>query len=245
MDKCCEEEIVTAENKTAPQYACEAADGKSLGRKCLAAAFLLPVGVYLSELSVFLEEPLFRYIYYGNLNIMLYHIACLIFILAFIGIFHRCMKNRAHFTPFLQPTERLPLRRKILLYFMTLLPVFITSAALGFRFKLVYGLGERVTAMTLLGNGVGYIHTAAKLLCVIYFIALTESSFEAMFHSVRPVPVGGILAAVTFGVGEMIFAPSEFSLLQLFLIGYFGAVYLLSEKRFGVTYTLALIMYIL
>jgi hypothetical protein len=41
------------------------------------------------------------------------------------------------------------------------------------------------------------------------------------------------------------FAPSAFSLLYLFLIGYFGVVYILSEKRFVISYVLALIMYIL
>ena len=209
------------------------------------AAFLLPVFMYLSELSVFLEEPLFSAIYYGNLNTMFYHVACAAFILAFFALYHRGMKKKAAFTPFVKVREPLTVKSKLLLYFMTIIPVFITSAALDFRFKLVYGLGERVTAMTLLGNGVGYIHTAAKLLCVIYFVALVEAAFEAMFHSVRPVPVGGILAAATFGIGEMVFAPSAFSLLQLFLIGYFGVVYILSQKRFGVTYALALIMYIL
>ena len=216
-----------------------------MGKKCLAAAFVLPVGMYLSEFSVFLEEPLFEKIYYGNLNTMFYHIACAAFIFAFVAVFHKLIKKHTGFTPFGAIEGKLGLKRKAILYAMTVLPVFITGAALDFRFKLVYGLGERVTGMTLLGNGVGYIHAAAKLMCALYFIALIEQAFEAIYHSVRPVPVGGILAAATFGVAEMIFAPSAFSLLYLFLIGYFGVVYLVSEKRFGITYALALIMYIL
>ncbi|MBO5973303.1 MAG: hypothetical protein J6Q16_01235 [Clostridia bacterium] len=239
------EAIITADNIQAANSPCRNIEGKALGKKCLMAAFILPVGMYLSELTAFLEEPVFNYIYYGNLNTMFYHLACTLFILGFFALFHSRIKNLANFTPFAPIGGALPVRRKILLYFMTLIPVFITSAALDFRFKLVYGLGEKVTAMTLLGNGVGYIHTAAKLLCVMYFIVLVEEAFEAIFHSVRPIPVGGILAALTFGIGELMFAPSAFTLLYLFLIGYFGVVYILSEKRFVISYVLALIMYIL
>ena len=213
--------------------------------KCLAAAFILPVGMYLSELSVFLEEPVFTRIFYGNLNTMFYHIACALFVFAFIWAFHRLKGRFTAFSPFEKVEGKLSTKRKLILYLMTVIPVFITGASLGFRFKLVYELGERVTGMTLLGNGVGYVHVAAKLLCVLYFIALIEAAFEGIYHSVRPIPVGGILALCTFGVGEMIFNPSMFSLLYLFLIGYFGVVYIVSEKRFGVTYALALIMYIL
>ena len=240
-----EEGIVTSENNTVDKCARLTIKNRELGKRCLAVAFVLPVGMYLSEFSVFLEEPLFEKIYYGNLNTMFYHIACAIYIFAFVAFFHRAVKLAAGFTPFEKKPGKLSLKRKAILYAMTLFPVFITSAALDFRFKLVYGLGERVTGMTLLGNGVGYVHAAAKLLCALYFIALVEQAFEAIYHSVRPIPVGGILAAATFGVAEMIFAPSAFSLLHLFLIGYFGVVYLVSEKRFGITYALALIMYIL
>jgi len=218
---------------------------RSFALHCLLASSMLIAGVYLAEFSRLLIKPVFNRIFYGNMNIFYYHLACAVFIIIFTIIFHSGVKKKLGINLVSKTAEPLKIGRKVALYFMTALPVFITGSALGFRFKLVYELGERVDGMVFLGNGMGYVHVAMKLFCIVYFIALVEKAFSILFPRLSPVPVGGFLALCTFGFLEMIFAPSMFSLLYLFLIGYFGAVYLISGKNFRITLVLALIMYIL
>lgn len=215
------------------------------GVQCLlAAAFMLPC-VYLSELLHLLEQPLFSRVYYGNLNATFFAILAAAYLYAFLAVFHRQIKRRLGLSPFNSARKKLSIARKAAIYCMTVVPVLLTALALHCRFKLIYELGERITGMTLLGNAVGYIYAAAKLLCAIYLIFLVECAFDRFFVRRPPLPFGGMAAMLTFGLCEMIFTPSRFALLYLVLFLYYGVIYLVSERRFGVTYAAAAILYIL
>lgn len=209
------------------------------------AAVLLTVGVYCSELFCFLEKPLFSKVYYGNLNATFFSLSAAAYIFIFIFFFHRYIKKHLHTTPFGKKSAQMSLGRKGILYLLTVLPVLLTAAMLNFRFKLIYELGERITGMTLLGNAVGYFYAAAKLFGAIYLIFLVERGCDNYFASRPPLPFGGFAALLAFGLCELIFTESVFLWLYILLFLYDGILYLVSGRRFGVTFALSLILYIL
>ena len=218
---------------------------RRLSLRFFAAAALLTLGVYASELFHLLEKPLFSRVYYGNLNATFFALTAAVYIFLFVLLLHRCIKKRLKVSPFEKHPAPMPLSRKALLYCLTVFPILLTTAFLGFHFKLIYELGERITGMTLLGNAVSYLFAGAKLFGAIYLIFLIERGCDALFVSRPPLPIGGAVALLTFGICELIFTSSAFSLLYALLFLYDGILYLISGRRFGVTYSLALLLYVL
>ncbi len=209
------------------------------------AAILLTAGVYCSELFHLLEKPLFSKVYYGNLNTTFFALSAAAYIFIFVLFLHRYVKRHLHAAPFGKKDIRMSLGRKGILYLLTVLPVLLTAAMLNFRFKLIYELGERITGMTLLGNAVSYFFAAAKLFGAIYLIFLIERGCDSLFVVRPPLPFGGFAALLTFGLCELIFTESVFLWLYILLFLYDGILYLVSGRRFGVTFALSLILYIL
>ncbi len=209
----------------------------------LAAAILL-AGVYLSELFHLLEKPLFSLVYNGNLNQMFFAVTSFLYIIGFLFLFHFQARKYIK-SPFFQTKGKIDLKRTVSLYLMTLLPIIIVGMVLKFKFKVVYGLGEKITLMTLVGNATMYAQAAAKLFAITYFIYLIQRGSHMLFDANGYIPFGGILAAVTFGIIEFFVNNTTLSVIQLLLCLYYGVIWLVSEGRFGVTYTLALLLYIL
>lgn len=209
------------------------------------SALILFAGVYLSELIYFVEDLLFSWIYYGNLNAMFVAVVSAAYIFVFISVFHKQLKRRFGESPFANCKQKMRTGQKAILYFMTVMPILIVAVSLGTQFKLVYELGERVAAMTMLGNLARYVNAAAKLFCAVYLIWLVESACDHLPSRIQWIPFGGLGAMLSFGLMEILVTPSEFSLLYFFLHLYIGVIYRMSDRRFGVTYGIAVVLYIL
>lgn len=218
---------------------------RRLALRFFTAAGLLTIGVYAAELFRLLKKPLFSKVYYGNLNTTFFALSAAAYIALFMVLFHRKIKKRLQVSPFAKHHTPMPLSRKGILYCLTVLLILLTAAALGFHFKLIYELGERITGMTLLGNAVSYIYAAARLFGAMYLIFLVERGCDCLFTSRPPLPLGGLAAFLTFGVYELVFTSSVFAVLYALLFLYDGILYLISGRRFGSTYALALLLYIL
>ena len=236
----------TVQNRNSRQFRISSDPAiRRLALRLFAAAGLLTLGVYVSELFHLLEKPLFSKVYYGNLNRTFFALTAAVYIFLFVLLLHRSIKKRLKVSPFEKHPARMSLSRKALLYCLTVVPILLTAAFLGFHFKLIYELGERITGMTLLGNAVSYLFAGAKLFGAIYLIFLIERGCDALFSSRPPLPIGGAIAFLTFGICELTFTSSAFSLLYALLFLYDGILYLISSRRFGVTYSLALLLYVL
>lgn len=237
-NRCCIRQTDTAEQRRA--------------LRIFAAAACLPVGVYLSEAFHLLEKPLFSKVYYGNLATSFFALCASIYIFGFFYLFFRfAVKDRLGITPFSRgaasPPLPLPLPKKVLLYLMTAAPVLIADICLGFRFKFIVALGERCTGMAALGNAVHYLFldAAAKMLAVTGFIFLVERGLDFLCVKRPPLPYGGIAAALTFGVCEFAFGGSVFSPFFFALYLYEGVIYLVSGRRFGISYALGVLLCVL
>lgn len=238
----------TAESQKKRKYTFRLNPNKEERKRCLPyflAALILLVGVYASELFHFVEDALFSWIYSGNLNEMFFAIISMLYISGFMIVFHVYAKRFLKASPFFINEQKTDWKRLIIIFVMTALPIIAVAAVMGFKFKLEYGLGERVTGMTLLGNGIMYVNAASKLFAAVYFIYLIERACHKLFEESGYIPFGGILLALTFGVLDAVLSPSAFGLLNAFLCLYYGVVYLVAEERFGVTFTVALLLYII
>jgi hypothetical protein len=164
--------------------------------------------------------------------------------MVFYIFFHKVVKKHVGYSPLFNKHEKMTVKRKILLYLLTALPVVITAIALGFKFKLEYGLGERVTAMTLVGNAGLYLLSSIKLFGALMMIAFLDRAYNKLFKVNGYIPFGGIIVALTYGAIEFAINPNIFTLLNILYYVYFGIIYQLSEERFGVAYACSVVLMI-
>jgi len=209
---------------------------------CFFWALALVAGAYLSELVHLLEKPLFKLVYHGNLNEMFFGVIGAGVIFGVILTLHKIIAERTGINVVQKNPTPVSLGRRAILYFMTVIPVLIVALALGREFKIVQELGDRISKMAMIGNAAGYVLAAAKICAAIYVIFLVDGSVGKTKY---PIPYGGLFAMLTFGVVELFVTPSAFSLLYFFLFLYFGILAKVTQYRFGVTYVLALVLYIL
>ena len=245
-----EEILTTQENEDTPENESVAVKPKkklSEGATYFLAAAVLLAGVYLSELFHLLEEPLFSLVYNGNLNEMFFAVTSFLYIVGFLFAFHFTARKYIE-SPFFRVKGKIDLKRTIALYLMTLLPIILVAIVLKFKFKIVYGLGEKITLMTLVGNATMYAQEAAKLVAITYFIYLIHRGVSSLFEIkgwLSYVPFGGIATILTFGIIEFFVNNTPLSLVHLILCLYYGVIWLVSEERFGITLVLSLLLYIL
>lgn len=204
--------------------------------------------VYLTELLHLLEKPLFSLIYYGYVTEIVYSLTAAAFLTVLLVVYHRVARIYLG-TRLIEREKRVSdgtdLRRRIALYIMIILPVILTGIFLGFQFKIVYELGEKVNMYTLFGNLSGYALVAAKLFAYLYFIMLVQTGFERLFKGVERLPLGGVACMLVFGLIEVFVSPSMFSWLYFAQCLYYGIIYLVSDRRFFITYALMIILYVL
>lgn len=210
---------------------------------CFGAAAALVPGVYLSQLLHLLEAPLFSRIYYGNLSAVFFSLLAAGWIFLVTGLVLRLLNRRLGLRLFAKHPP-LPLRRKALLYAMTVIPIVTVGLLLDQRFKFVYVLGDRVTAMTFLGNAAGYLLLAARLFAAVGVMLFFDRGAAVLWPHL-PLPLGGLAAMAAFCFWELYLTPGVFSAFYLFLYVYCGAAARISQGRFAVTYTMCLLLYCL
>ncbi len=227
---------MTAPTITAPQVKT---------RACLLWALTLALGTYASYIFHIFDNNIFAYFYYGNLKRLFYCEAVAAYLFVLLPVLRKRIAAQTGLN--IMPVKHPPLTlgRKAVLYVMTVVPILLTAVALGYRFKIVYLLGDRIAAVMAVCNAAGALMLAAKLFVAVYAIFMVQAGVEALLGKESPIPFGGIFAALTFGTLEWLTEPSRFSLLYLGLFVYVGILALVSKRRFGVTYALSVVLYLL
>ena len=256
-----EEEIKAAAEKPAPKKG----KGETLATKVktreeekrLAAIYMIFAAaivfcVYIVQIFHILEEPLFSRVYYGNIPKVLYNACCgVVWIPMLVGV-HLLLKKFTGYKAFHLAHRELPLKRILLLYACTVIPIFIVSAALGFELKIVHELGTRVTGIQVWSNASDYLYGGVKLLFFIIFIEILQEAGELLYKGKGStfIPWGGIAAMLVFGFGDVIVAYATgagvlFAWLYLVFDLLYGVIFLVSKKSYFATFVLSLIIYIL
>lgn len=211
---------------------------------CLAGVILLCL--YSNALAqVFV--PLFDNIYYGNLvNMFVGITSAVVWGVEAIIIAIICKKfNINIFTDKEQKDKELPTWQVILLFVLTILPMFIISACLNFKLKIVYALGVKVTSMTLIGNVAELIAYATRMVLMVMFIACIQKGFEMIFKTKYIIPYGAIFAFLTFGLIDFFVLGVDLRAFYLIVSLLYGVIYLVANKKFAVTWVLCYLIYLL
>lgn len=208
-------------------------------------SLILVAGCYLSELVHLLEEPLFKLVYHGNLNEMFFGVIGAGVIFGLLLSLHKTVVQKTEINVMQKNPEPISMGRRAVLYFMTVIPILSVALALGREFKIVQELGDRISKMAMVGNAAAYVLAAAKICVAVYVIFLTDKAVENRVGKQVHFPFGGLFAMLTMGAAELFVTPSAFSLLYFFLFFYFGILAKVTRYRFGLTFVLALVLYIL
>jgi len=201
--------------------------------------------IYIARLFHLLEEPLFSLIYYGNLNGVFYAACSFLFYLAVVIVTNIILKKKFKFRLFEKNKKPISIVNRAIIYIIVLGFGLGISIYLNFKLKIVYELGERITGMQLLSNGVSYVMEAMKILIAVCIICLIQETFENIFESKIPIPYGGLVLFLTYGVLEFIFNYSTFSPIYFVFTFVYGIIYLLTNKRTLLTFLVSLILFLL
>lgn len=203
---------------------------------------LICVGcVYSCKISD-LFIPLFDNVYYGNLVEVFINLSnFIIWIIEFLAIFFVCKKLNIKIFTEPERKKELSLLRLIIFFVMTIMPMIIISAYLGFTIKLVFNLGGKVTIVGFLANLCNWVSWGSRLVLITLFIHFVHLAIEKNIKFNKPClneyfPWGAILSLLIFGLLDFFFISPNLKAFYLFLTFYYGIIYLLSGRKFSSSY---------
>lgn len=206
------------------------------------------IAIFYAIELVRLASPLFEKIYFGYITPMILDVMRIILYIILIVVAMKYAKK--HFqSPCCVPSDGFPLKRVILLYGITLLVVFIVSASLSFRLKVVVDLGENIGAIYLYNNLANIITSLVRMGIVVLIIRYSTEVFELLVKKswASYVPFGGLVSLVSIGLFELLIVPniSAIHIVFLFMHLLYGEIYLLSYKYFPTTLAISVIIHLL
>lgn len=203
--------------------------------------------IYSSNISkAFL--PLFKKVYYGNLNEMFLSIASIIiwiFELVAISHFAKNIFNIDLFSKRKNDTKKISLINTLFIFLLTFIPIMIISWLLGWNLKIVDDFGQKIENIKVVSVVSRYALYVLKILWATIIISLGQEGMEKIFKSKYRIPWGGIILMLTFGIVELIISDGKFKIMYFLFNLIFGIIYLLANKRFTISYFVSYILYIL
>lgn len=200
----------------------------------LVSGFLL----FLSAEIVRVTKPLFDKVYYGYLTPMILDVLrMIIYFTIFFVSSNYAKKNfdKIESTPF----KEISTKRVLVLYVLTFLIIFVVTAILNFRLKVVVDLGENVGAIYLYNNiakiGAGIVRMLLSFLIIRYVDVIFKDVLKEKIF--KYVPVGGIASMLTIGLFELLITPKILFIDVLFMLMHiiYGYIYRLAYCNRGVT----------
>lgn len=193
-------------------------------------------------------KPLFNKIYYGYLTPMIIDLLRIIiyFIIFFLST-NYAKKN-------LKPVEYTKIKdistkRIAILYGITILTIFIVTAILGFRLKLVVDLGENIGMIYLYNNLAKILAGVVRMLISFLIIRYTEELFKDILNTkiLKYLPAGGIISMLTIGLFEFIITPKKAFIDVLFMLFHilYGYIYKLSYNNKAICLTIMMFIRLL
>ncbi|MBE7076638.1 MAG: hypothetical protein E7374_01955 [Clostridiales bacterium] len=217
-------------------------DKSSIKYFCLAGIILLCL--YSSAVSE-LFVPIFDDIYYGNLvKLFTSLINAIVWGVEIILILFVCKKLKIELFENKNKKE-LTTIQVILLFVLAILPMLIVSACINWKVKIVYSLGVKVTSVGLACNAVEILSFAVRMVLMILFIVCTQKGCEKIFKTKWIIPYGAIFALLTFGIIDFFVLAMDLRAFYLIISFLYGIIYLVAEKKFGLTWLLCYLVYLL
>lgn len=193
-------------------------------------------------------KPLFDKIYYGYLTPMI--IDLLRIIIYFIIFFLFSNYANKHFSKIeYTKIKDISTKRIAILYGITILTIFIVTAILGFRLKLVVDLGENIGMIYLYNNLAKILAGVTRMLISFLLIRYTEELFKDILNAkvLKYLPAGGIISMLTIGLFEFIITPKKAFIDVLFMLFHilYGYIYKLSYNNKAICLTIMMFIRLL
>lgn len=193
-------------------------------------------------------KPLFNKIYYGYLTPMI--IDLLRIIIYFIIFFLSTNYANKHFSKIeYTKIKDISTKRIAILYGITILTIFIVTAILGFRLKLVVDLGENIGMIYLYNNLAKILAGVVRMLISFLIIRYTEELFKDILNTkiLKYLPAGGIISMLTIGLFEFIITPKKAFIDVLFMLFHilYGYIYKLSYNNKAICLTIMMFIRLL
>lgn len=222
-------------------------DKSSLKYYLLAAICIVCVySCKLSELFI----PLFDNFYYGNLVTICINISNLIiWLIEFLIMFFVCQKLKIQIFSKEKKPE-LKLSRLIILFILTIIPMFAVSIYLNFTVKVVYDFGFKVTILGFWDNATRLISWIARIIFMLLFIHFIHIAveknikFDKQFLN-KYFPWGGIFSILIFGIIDFFFFSTNLIWFYLFLTFYYDIIYMTSDRKFLSSYVICYLIWLL
>lgn len=212
------------------------------------AFILIVVGLfYLTELLRF-ADPLFEHIYYGNLVDFFINILKGICYLTITILAMGYSKKHFKLNNIYDSKKRLPIKRVFLLYCIVIGIIFIVTASLNFKVKIVVDLGSNITGATLMKNISNIVLGIIRMALVIVVIRHSQEFFELLINKnwAKNVPFGGIVAMILIGTFVLVISGvSLINIVLYFMYIVYGELYLLSYRYFPTSYVSAMLIQLL
>lgn len=214
-------------------------------------ALICVICVYSGELMEFLK-PVLDNIDYGTLTRMLINIfKGVLWLIEFVVLV--LVSHKFGIDILFRKEDKgkeLPLWRLIVLYIFAIVPMFIISAVLGFRVKIVYELGEKVTSFGFVQNAVNMCSWIVRIAFITTFISCLHSGFERNIKFTNEkvnkyFPYGAIMSFLVFGLIDFFFLGTNLRAFYLIATVLYGIAYLLSEKKFMTTFIVSYLIWLL
>ncbi len=219
-------------------------DKSSIKYFCLAGIILLCLySSFISELFI----PVFDDIYYGNLVKLFVALTnAIIWGIEIVLIIFACKKLKIEiFTPKEEGKKELKTWRVILLFILTIVPMLIVSACISWKLKIVYALGVKVTSVGLACNAVEILSFAVRMVLMIMFVVAIQKGCEKIFKTKFIIPYGAIFALLTFGIIDFFVLALDLRAFYLVISALYGIIYLVANKKFGITWLLSYLVFLL
>lgn len=191
--------------------------------------------------------PLYSMIYYGTItDILLRYTEAIIYIIETIILVQICKKIGVEIAASKDlKGKELSNWKVITLFALTILPILIISACIGWKVKVVHDLGENVTILGLWVNVGNMVIYGSRLAMMIMFIACIQKGFEFIIKCKYMIPYGAIFAILTFGLIDFFVFGFEFRVFYLIISFLYGIIYLIADRKVSITWILCYLIYLL
>lgn len=192
-----------------------------------AAAVTLAV-VFGVNILHLLDGAITGVVHISTYTMMIYNAAVVVIFSAFIPCLNIFLKRQTDFAPFAKSEKPLSYKRTLIIFAITAVCIFVTSACIGFKFKVFYELGQDVAVIHMSAVLIEYVRRLLQLMIAIAFLRITDEAFSALFPASK-IPVAGILFVLLYGV-------IDFFLYRALGRGLFSYVYLAYNVVYALFY---------
>lgn len=182
---------------------------------------------------------------FGEYEVLFFSIIKCLFYIAFIILYLKFAKI-TDFNPLTKKSQKMNLKQLLTIYAITLICIFMISFSINYNLNITFMLGL-YTAITEVTNLVStLVAYAFRIFLSFIAMAYIQEAFELIWQkpALKYVPFGSIVIFLTTGIIEFTLGISPVNLVLWFCNLVYGLIYLVSGKRFWVSFFMFIFIFL-